>query len=89
MQVAQLDSGVPAASSIRFICVLLWQPHGFQQLWLVQVAQLDSGAAAASSAGSEESTNMVDVAELMAAVVEDSPSNRLTMLQTSGMTSHT
>jgi len=54
----------------------------------VQVAQLDSGAAAASSAGSEESTNMVDVAELMAAVLEDSPSNRLTMLQTSGATSY-
>ncbi|DBA78126.1 TPA: hypothetical protein ACH3X2_008097 [Trebouxia sp. C0005] len=46
------------------------------------VAQLDSAAPAASSAGSEESTNMVDVAELMAAVLEDSPSNRLTMLQT-------
>jgi len=54
----------------------------------VQVAQLDSAAPAASSAGSEESTNMVDVAELMAAVLEDSPSNRLTMLQTSGMTSY-
>ena len=27
---------------------------------------------------------MVDVLELMAAVLEDSPSNRLTMLQTSG-----
>ena len=28
---------------------------------------------------------MVDVVELMAAVLEDSPSNRLTMLQTSGV----
>jgi len=54
----------------------------------VQVAQLDTAAPAASSAGSEESTNMVDVAELMAAVLDDSPSNRLTMLQTSGATSH-
>ncbi|KAL0021859.1 hypothetical protein WJX77_009077 [Trebouxia sp. C0004] len=49
------------------------------------VAQLDSAAPAAGSAGIEEPTNMVDVAELMAAVLEDSPSNRLTMLQTSGM----
>ena len=54
----------------------------------MQVAQLDSAAPAASSSGSEESTSMVDVAELMAAVLEDSPSNRLTMLQTSGATSY-
>jgi len=58
----------------------------FSNCDVVQVAQLDSAAAAASSAGGEESTNMVDVAELMAAVLEDSPSTRLTMLQTSGMT---
>ena len=58
-------------------------------LWIVQVAQLDSVAPVAGSAGSEESTNMVDVAQLMAAVLEDSPSNRLTMLQTSGATSQT
>lgn len=46
-----------------------------------QVAQMDS---AASVAANEESTSMVDVVQLMAAVLEDSPSNRLNMLQTSG-----
>lgn len=46
-----------------------------------QVAQMDS---AASIAANEESTSMVDVVQLMAAVLEDSPSNRLNMLQTSG-----
>ncbi len=47
---------------------------------MLQVVQLDSAASEAS----EESTKLVDVLELMAAVLEDSPSNRLTMLQTSG-----
>lgn len=50
---------------------------------MLQVAQVDSGA---SQTSSDESTKMVDVIELMAAVLEDSPSNRLTMLQTSGQT---
>lgn len=50
---------------------------------MLQVAQVDSGT---SQTSSDESTKMVDVIELMAAVLEDSPSNRLTMLQTSGQT---
>ncbi|KAL3142038.1 hypothetical protein ABBQ32_004670 [Trebouxia sp. C0010 RCD-2024] len=48
------------------------------------VAQLDVGVPHPSTPGHAE-PRMVDVVELMAAVLEDSPSNRLTMLQTAGM----
>ena len=53
---------------------------------LMQVVQLDSAAAQAGAGPDTEPASVVDVIELMAAVLEDSPSNRLTMLQTSGET---
>ena len=58
-----------------------WTLHFVLSQSVPQVAQMDS---AASVAANEESTSMVDVVQLMAAVLEDSPSNRLNMLQTSG-----
>lgn len=52
----------------------------------VQVTQFDIGTEQHSPAVADESS-LVRVVELMAAVLEDSPSNRLTMLQTSGQLS--
>lgn len=51
---------------------------------MVQVAQLDAAAPQTNPAGHAD-PRMVDVIELMAAVLENSPSNRLTMLQSSGV----
>lgn len=51
---------------------------------LAQVAQLDGAVPHPATPGHAE-PRMVDVVDLMAAVLEDSPSNRLTMLQTSGV----
>lgn len=51
---------------------------------MVQVAQLDAAAPQTTTA-SHADPRMVDVIELMAAVLENSPSNRLTMLQSSGV----
>lgn len=51
---------------------------------MVQVAQLDAAAPTTATAGHAD-PRMVDVIELMAAVLENSPSNRLTMLQSSGV----
>ena len=52
---------------------------------MLQVAQLDAGL---PEAGTSSHPRMVDVIELMAAVLEDSPSNRLTMLQTPGLAAY-
>ena len=51
------------------------------------MVQLDSVSPQAGTALDAKSSSVIDVIELMAAVLEDSPSNRLTMLQTSGNTS--
>ena len=53
----------------------------------LQVVQLDSVAPQAERAADAKSPSVVNVVELMAAVLEDSPSDRLTMLQTAGNTS--
>ena len=53
----------------------------------LQVVQLDPVVPQAEAAADAKPSSVVDVIELMAAVLEDSPSNRLTMLQTSGNTS--
>ena len=51
---------------------------------LPQVTQFDADAEQGNAAETNESS-IVRVIELMAAVLEDSPSNRLTMMQTSGV----
>ena len=64
--------------------ILRAQQQLMQLRCLVQVAQLDAAVPQAATPGHAE-PRMVDVIELMAAVLEDSPSNRLTMLHTSGV----